>query len=255
MGSRATDMRVIGHVVTRNEMDRWLKSALPWLFEICDGNVAVYDDQSDDDIETYAGQLGVSFLRRPDGMPSFSDNEGHFRWAGWQAMERAFRPRRGDWILAVDADELLVTNQAGCGLDEVRLLLADAIGEAEERNQPSVSFEVAEVFAFDDMGWPLVRTDGYWGGITACRLAKWEPQGIFDPRKEGGGSLPSSWSRAINAHEHLELLHLGYARPEDRIAKHHRYRTGTGHNRRHVESILGRPDLSYWIGMRPPLKS
>lgn len=255
MESRAIDMRVIGHMVTRNEMHRWLTSTLPWLHEICDGNVAIYDDQSDDDIEDYASRLGVSFLRRPDGMPSFSDNEGDFRWAGWQAMERAFKPRKGDWILAVDADELLVTNEAGGSLDDVRLHLCDAIGAAEERNQRSISFDVAEVFAFDDMGWPLVRTDGYWGAITACRAGKWEFQGVFDPRKEGGGSLPSSWPRATSVHEHLELLHLGYARPEDRIAKHSRYQTGTGHNPRHVDSILGHPDLSYWIGMRPPLRS
>jgi hypothetical protein len=242
-------------MVTRNEMDRWLTSTLPWLCELCDGNVAIYDDRSEDNIETYAGEHGVSFLRRPKGMPSFTNNEGDFRWAGWMAMERAFYPRQGDWILAVDADELLVTNQAGCGAGEVRLLLADAIGEAEEHDQVSISFEVAEVFAFDDMGWPLVRTDGYWGGITTCRLAKWQPQGVFEPRKEGGGSLPSAWPRAFNAHEHLELLHLGYARPEDRIAKHSHYQATTGHNPQHVESILGHPDLRYWIGMRPPLKS
>lgn len=247
-------MRIIGHMVTRNEMDRWLTSALPWLMEICDGNVAIYDDRSDDAIEAYADKLGTSFLRRPSTMPSFRNNEGDFRWAGWMAMERAHRPRQGDWVLAVDADELLVTNQAGCGADEVRLLLADAIGEAEEYDRSSISFEVAEVFGFDDMGWPLVRTDGYWGGITACRLAKWQPQGVFASRKEGGGSLPSAWPRAIDTHKHLELLHLGYARPEDRIAKHARYRNGTGHNPRHVASILGRPDLSYWVGMRPPLK-
>jgi hypothetical protein len=248
-------MRLIGHMVTRNEMDRWLNSTLPWLAELCHGNVAIYDDQSDDDIESYAGRLGVSFKRRPDGMPSFADNEGDFRWAGWQAMERALMPRQGDWILAVDADELLVTNQAGVGLDDVRLQLLDAIGQAEEAQQRTVSFEVAEVFAFDDMGWPLVRTDGYWGGITACRLAKWHPQGVFQPQKEGGGSLPSSWPRATRVHDHLQLLHLGYARPEDRIAKRHRYRTGAGHNPRHVESILSYPDLTYWIGMRPPLSS
>jgi hypothetical protein len=241
-------------MVTRNEMDRWLTSTLPWLCELCDGNVAIYDDRSDDGIETYAATLDVSLLRRPKTMPSFSDNEGDFRWAGWMAMERAFHPRQGDWILTVDADELLVTNQAGCGAHEVRLLLADAIGEAEEREQVSLSFEVAEVFAFDDLGWPLVRTDGYWGGIAACRLAKWQPQGVFEPRKEGGGSLPSSWPRALSAHEHLELLHLGYARPEDRIAKHSRYQTVSGHDPQRVESILGRPDLKYWSGMRPPLR-
>ena len=246
-------MRLLGHMVTRNEMGRWLTSTLPWLTELCHGNVAVYDDQSDDDVESFVYDLGIPFMRRTDGVPSFSENEGTFRWSGWTYMERALRPRPGDWVLVVDADELLVTNLAGNGLDEVRLLLLDAIGEAEAANKRSISFEVAEVFGFDDMGWPLVRTDGYWGGITACRLTRWEPGGVFSPVKEGGGSIPSGWPRATEMHEHLELLHLGYARPEDRVAKHGRYQNGN-HNPRHVESILASPDLSYWVGMRPPLK-
>lgn len=247
-------MRLLGHMVTRNEMGRWLTSTLPWLAEICNGLVAVYDDQSDDDIESYIADLELPFERRPDVVPSFADNEGTFRWVGWQHMERTLAPRPGDWILTVDADELLVTNLAGTGLDDVRLFLLEAIGEAEAHSRPTLGLRVAEVFGFDDMGWPLVRTDGYWGSITACRLARWQPHGVFEARKEGGGSLPSSWPRASETVEHLELLHLGYARPEDRIAKHARYRHGTGHNRRHVESILAHPDLEYWVGMRPPLK-
>lgn len=247
-------MRLLGHMVTRNEMARYLTSTLPWLVEICAGDVAVYDDQSTDGTEHYVTELGLHYKRRPDAIASFADNEGDFRWAAWQAMERRLHPRAGDWILTVDADELLLSTTAGADLHDVVLQLIDSIADAEEAGQATITFKVAEVFQFDDMGWPLVRTDGYWGGITACRLAKWQVQGVFEPRKEGGGSLPSSWPRALVPHEQLQLLHLGYARPEDRITKHERYSHGTGHNRRHIESIFTRPELDYWVGMRPPLQ-
>jgi Glycosyl transferase family 2 len=247
-------MRIIGHMVTRNEMGRWLTTTLPWLAELCHGDVAVYDDQSTDETAKYAADLVAAFRIRPDAIPSFAENEGVFRWAAWQFMERRLAARDGDWVLVVDADELLLTNIAGGDADQVRMQLMDAIGRAEEDGHRTLTFNVAEVFEFDGMGWPLVRTDGFWGTITACRAAHWQCQGVFGARKEGGGSLPSSWRRNPRPDEHLELLHLGYARPEDRVEKHRRYSQGSGHSSRHVKSILDRPHLTHWVGMRPPLQ-
>lgn len=246
-------MRILGHMVTRNEMGRYLKTTLPWLAAVCGDNVVVYDDQSSDDTETYVTELGLHYRRRPDAIASFADNEGDFRWAAWQAMERRLHPRTGDWVLSVDADELLLSKTAGADLDDVLVQLVESVGVAEECGQQTITFRVGEVFELDDMGWPMVRTDGYWGGITACRFAKWQVQGVFEPRKEGGGSLPSSWPRALHPDGNLELLHLGYARPEDRRIKHLRYVRSGGHNRRHIESILTVPELEHWVGMRPPL--
>lgn len=245
-------MRLIGHMVIRNELDRWLTATLPWLTRLCDGNVAVYDDQSTDGTLDYAESLGIHAARRQDAIPSFTKNEGVFRWAGWQAMERALSPRAGDWILAVDADEFLVSKTVGADVTLVASQLYDAIAEAEALKQRTVTFRVAEIFGFDGMGWPLERTDGYWGSITACRLARWQVQGTFSSQQEGGGSLPSTWPRATTVDPHLELLHYGHARPEDRVVKHERYRTGTGHNPQHVASILTTPTLRHWAGMRPP---
>lgn len=248
-------MRLIGHMVTRNEMGRYLTTTLPWLAELCGGLVVVYDDQSTDGTEAYVTELGLHYRRRPDAIASFADNEGDFRWGAWQSMERTVHARAGDWVLTVDADELLLSKTAGADLHDVLVQLIESIAEAEEHDQRTITFRVAEVFDFDGMGWPLIRTDGYWGGITACRLAKWQVQGVFEPRKEGGGSLPSSWPRALEPDRQLELVHLGYARPDDRMIKYQRYLHGTGHNRRHVESILTLPELQHWVGMRPPLRT
>jgi hypothetical protein len=243
-------MRIIGHMVTRNELGRWLIVTLPWLSEICNGDVAIYDDQSDDGTDIYVRSLGLQVERRPDVVPAFVEDESIFRWAAWRAMERLLEPGPGDWILAVDADELLVSTTAGADLVLVVTQLVDTIGAAVT---DTVTFHVAEIFGFNGMGWPLTRTDGYWGAITACRLARWQPEGMFQPRREGGGSLPSTWTADTGPNGQLEIMHLGYARPEDRRVKHQRYTTGTGHNIRHVQSILEQPTLQHWAGMRPPL--
>lgn len=247
-------MRLLGHMVTRNERGRWLTSSLPWLAELCHGDVAVYDDQSEDDTLAYVAELGLHGDRRIDGMASFVENEGVFRWAAWQHMEHALSPRDGDWVLAVDADELLLSRDPTADADLVRMGTFDAIGEAVESGQSTITFTVAETFAFDGAGWPLIRTDRYWGSITAYRLARWQPGGVFDPRKEAGGSLPSAWPRCAGANERLQLLHLGYARAQDRVAKYTRYRQGRGHNPRHIQSIVETPHLTPWSGMHPPLQ-
>jgi Glycosyl transferase family 2 len=245
-------MRLIGHMVIRNELERYLTTTLPWLTKLCDGQVAVYDDQSTDGTLDYAQSLNICVARRQDAIPSFTKNEGIFRWAGWQAMERALSPRAGDWILAVDADEILVSKTVGADPTLVVTQLYETIAEAEALRQRTATFRVAEIFGFDGMGWPLERTDGYWGAITAARLARWQTQGIFEARQEGGGSLPSAWPRATTVETRLELLHYGHATSEDRTTKHERYRTGTGHNPQHVASILTVPTLRHWAGMRPP---
>jgi hypothetical protein len=208
-------MRIIGHMVIRNELGRSITTTLPCLKEICNGAVAVYDDQSTDGTDIYVKSLDIACARREDVIPAFREHESHFRWAAWRFMEQT---------------------QA-----------------AEFAGHRSISFRVAEIFGFDVDGWPMQRTDGYWATITACRLARWTHEGIFDSRTEAGGSIPSAWLRDSQQTSLVELFHLGYARPEDRVVKYERYRHGMGHNRRHVESILTEPSLTRWAGMRPLL--
>lgn len=238
-------LRLTGHMVVRNEMDRYLPETLAWLAELTDGRVLVYDDQSTDGTAAYVSGERLPLAVRPDDVPSFADDESACRQAGWQALERAFLFTAEDWILAVDADEFLVTPDARHGLEDVRQSLARAATA-----DSAVIFPVAEVFDETEDG-PLVRTDGYWSNITATRLAKWRPDGVFHPRREGGGSIPSNWPRPTAIDPGLTLLHYGYARPEDRNAKAMRYRSSSGHNPVHIDSITRPPRLVKWNGMTP----
>jgi Glycosyl transferase family 2 len=245
-------MRILGHMVTKNEMGRLLTCSLPWLCRLTDGHVAVYDDQSDDDTVTYARrELEVAVVRRPGGATPFSEDESAFRRDGWGFMERALQPEPGDWVLAVDADEFLVTTDPSHTESDVKSELESLVEALEMGEQAGVTFRVPEVFARDASGWPQIRTDGYWGNILARRLVKWRPGGAFHPRREGGGSVPSNWPCGPTPARSLALLHFGYATPEDQSERHARYSRGIGHNPVHVDSIRRPPSLTRWTGMTP----
>lgn len=235
--------RIIGHMVTRNELDRYLRATIQWLREITDAQF-VYDDRSTDETAEYLDRQRIPFIVRPEEAPSFAEDESALRAAAWIAMEDVHQPNETDWILCVDADEFVVAIPPA----ETREVLTDTIERHTQTR--AVTLPVKEVFAFKEDNTPLVRTDGYWGSIQACRLVQWRPDGQFPPRIEGGGSVPTAWTAGATINEDLVIMHLGYVRPEDRKAKHARYSHTGGHNPRHVASILELPSLTPWDDMR-----
>jgi glycosyltransferase involved in cell wall biosynthesis len=242
----ARTTRILGHMVTHNELGRYLPATLDWLVDICD-TVVAYDDGSTDGTVDFLRASPVHLGCRPADAPSFSRDESALRAAAWKHLERVAQPQSTDWVLCIDADEFLVADDPASDLNEE---ITDAVEEASRAGAQSISFEVAEVF--DTSGpQPMVRTDGYWGEISACRLVRWRDKGRFDPRREGGGSVPSSWISWRHMATRLHLLHLGYATPEDRKARFMRYSAGAGHNPRHITSILQPPSLVPWTGMTP----
>lgn len=198
----------------KNEADRYLRESLGSLMHWADHTV-VFDDASTDDSVQIAESLGAEVYVRSDGDPSFLEHEGEFRQAAWESMG----DRTGDWIISLDADEFLT--------GDVRALCSGR----------TKSFKVTEIFdVINDK--PMRRTDGYWDQITAARLCEWTPQSQFVNRKMGCGSLPEAAMARIEHVDFPEITHFGYAREEDRIAKHQRYVGDRGHNPKHVASIL-----------------
>lgn len=238
--NRAT--RIIGHMVTRNEMGRYLAGTTRWLQEITDVQY-VYDDRSIDGTFGFVQRAATPVGLRSQGDPSFEDDESAFRANAWRAMEMHHAPTPNDWILCVDADEFFVAPRP----DATREALTDLVQRHHDAG--AVTFPVHEVFGFDDDHTPLLRVDGYWGQIEACRLVRWRPHAEFAPRVQGGGSVPAGWA-ASAATDDVAIMHLGYARATDRTTKHARYSKTAGHNPRHVSSILEPPKLVRWEGMR-----
>lgn len=242
-------MRLIGHVVARNEERRYLRPCLEWLGRIVHKTV-FFDDLSTDGTAKVAREMGCHVVSRLASEPSFAEDESAFRQLGWEALGEVAEPN--DWVLLIDADEFLVStgpSPNGFPGSEHHMVMAN-VDLALTEGVNGLWLDVAEIWSLQDEC-ALQRVDGYWAGITACRLVRYQEGGEFASRKEGGGSAPTYatpvWSNAIG----LKLLHLGYARAEDRRSKHARYSKGRGHNPKHVASIVEQPLLRQWEGPIP----
>lgn len=234
-------MRIITTMVVKNEADRYLGACLVWAKTFSD-EIAVYDDQSTDDTVDVCINLGALTAVRPNDVPSFLEHEGRFREEAWRWMESATEPQVGDWILSLDADELLV-DQRG----ELRGI-QDDIQAAASFNADVIAYNIPEIFA--GAGGTLYRrVDGYWGSITGARLAAWRPGAKFADRQMASGSLPVGGPQFLSSD--ANILHLGYLDAQDRRAKHDRYIALPGHSSEHVESILAPGMLEAWDGPLP----
>lgn len=220
-------MRVVAHMVTRNEEGRWLDLVLPRLLSQF-GEVAVYDDASTDETRAVARELGAVVHRREHVDAAFTTNEGQFRADAWRWCIRALDLRPDDVIVVVDADEAII------GQDDPAALIA-----AFARNvdiDVGLRVRVREVWGFD-LHEPLVRTDGQWAKLEVARVGRagWEPR-FMERHAFASGAVPGA-KRLTVPIENLAIAHLGYATPADRRARLLRYRGDRGHNQRHVESI------------------
>lgn len=233
----------MGQLVTRNEYSRWLDCCLFWNVPILDG-VHVYDDQSRDATVAVADSHGCKVTRRPDGVPPLMVHEGRFREAAWRAFEAALEPEPGDFVLAFDADEFLVS--LADEMDSVQ----QACLQASEDGAVGIMLSIPEIFDLSDQGTrPSIRMDGYWPTIEGIRLFEWRPGGRFADLPLGSGSAPTYVSAGpINSIQGMWLLHYGYAVKADREEKYERYRAMPGHAPGHVASIVQEPVLRLWDG-------
>jgi len=227
-------MRIWGVMVTRNEADRYLLPVLNALDPIVD-DLFILDDESTDNTVAIAKDWGASVL--PAKTP-FMKNESLCREEALHAMETLFDPRVGDWVLSLDADEMLAFE----GDPRKRMEELAALGK-------SIRFRVAEVFRVED-GKPFIRTDGFWGDIDGVRFYPWHNGGTFENKTLAGGSIPTYAQNNVYRVTDPVILHYGYAREEDRVKKYARYIGTSGHNTAHVDSILRPPTLKAWKGSR-----
>jgi glycosyltransferase involved in cell wall biosynthesis len=234
-----------------NEVDRYLQSVLTHLLPLVD-SAFVYDDQSTDDSFDMAADMGAEVRTSISG---FLEHEGKFRQEMWWEFERVMSPREGDWVLAIDADEYLTTQNADCtSASQLAIELMMTIKAAEAAGHISVRLPVPEAFALEN-GVASVRIDGLWATVAGPRLFQYRPNGSFRQVPMGCGSEPSYVSAAgpgYMAHD-MELLHVGYAHPDDVAAKYKRYTSleAHGHNDAHIESIISQPVLHEYLGMPP----
>lgn len=238
---------IIGSMVVKNEEDRYLEKCLEWNTRFFDA-LFVYDDQSTDNTVEIAEKFGTVVVR-DDDVPSFIEHEGRFRQAAWRAMRSHMNPGSDDFILSFDADEFLVADS-----EDVRAAIDQSVNALRPMHS-GVLINFKEVFNIADDGTLMYRTDGFWNRINGSRLFRFVPDDAFRDVPMGCGSEPLYVSRGKHSEAlgGLRFLHLGYAKKDDRIAKHKRYSSlaDSGHNNQHVASIVKHSQLSVWHGINP----
>lgn len=232
---------IIGSMVIKNEIDRYLEASLTKLIASCQ-KVFVADDGSDDGSAELAEKLGAKVWRNTG--TSFKENESVFRQAAWDQMAKMFKLKETDWVLSLDADEYFIGN-----LTKLKELLKIA------QHRTCFSMPIPEVWETEPL---QVRVDGFWRGNYNRRFAKYNPNLKFRDVPMGCGSVPSN-GPSTELSMQLGILHFGYANEDDRQAKHDFYKSlpAHGHNQGHIDSIITKPKLEhldinvdFWRGIK-----
>lgn len=237
-----TEPKIFGLVSIKNEAHRYLQSML-WNLNWLVDEIFVYDDQSTDDSFEIANEtINAGMVVRSTGNSTFAHHEGDFRKEAWDQFCWNLRPQPNDWIVALDADEFLVSTTETSTYYTLRQEVKNA-GAVD-----AMRVAIPEVWATDPV---QIRIDGYWNRNRHQRIYRNSTKTKFLDKVAGSG--PSTVSARYPADTYsLEILHYGYADPEDLKAKYERYSAGAhGHNNKHIESIPDTPVLKEYVGNVP----
>jgi len=225
-------MRVIAHmVVGPGEHARYLRDVLE--------RITWWADDIHVSLDIDAGQEEFALVSNvtPHGrfLPlTWKSSEGKFRQAAWEDMEALVRPEAGDYIMCIDADEVVVQH------DMIKSAVEAFAGQR-------LGFRFHEMWGQD-----VYRVDGQWKPYVAYVLFPYRQGGRIRDRDMACGREPTYVGSVQRKDSPIaDLLHYGYARQEDREAKHTRYTTldaGRYHSGSHIASILYPPSLEDWGG-------
>lgn len=224
---------IIAQMIGKNESSRYLDDVLSRLSAQVD-KIIFTDDCSDDDTIEVASKYAEVF-KTPE--PLFSVHEGKLRAFAWANLERF--ASLGDWVIAVDCDEMLYH------IDEMPV--RDVIN--------SSAHDVINVRFYHMWNETHYRVDKLWAPNNSSRIFRYKEGGMFLNRELACGSEPTyvaDWIKARNfwVNSKLVMQHLGYMKDEDKQAKFDRYSNidgGKFHNINHINSIVDKdPVLINW---------
>ncbi len=223
-------------MLVRNEAGRHLGRVLEHAAAYID-NAVILDDASDDETVDVCQKAleGVPLTIVSNPEPRF-DNEVGLRKQQWDLVVST----RPDWILVLDADEML-EERAG---PVIRGLM----------NQPFYDHYSFRLYDF----WSPThyREDPYWQAHKRhlILLVRYQPGFAYTWQETPihCGRLPSNIALLPGARTGLRVKHLGWATAQDREAKYRRYKALDPDGRfgvpQQYESILDpRPNLVEWI--------
>lgn len=224
---------IYAQMVGRNESTRFLEPVLQRLSEQVD-KIIFTDDCSTDNTPEIASKYAEVFST-PE--PMFTVHEGRLRAFAWSNLQQFAEV--GDWILAIDCDEMLYH------VDD--LDLKSVLSKSE--------FDVVNVRFYHMWNETHYRVDKLWSPNNSSRIFRFKDNAGFNNKALACGSEPTYVPQLIRArnywvHSGLVMQHLGYIRDEDKQSKYERYSTldgGQFHNLNHINSIIDpNPVLIQW---------
>ncbi len=228
--------KVIAQMVGRNESERFLKDVLERLSKQVD-EIVFTDDCSDDDTAEIAANY-ANVYKTPKRM--FNVHEGRLRKYAWLNLEN--HAKEGDWIIAIDCDEMLYDIDNIDGLD-----VKSVLNKSEK--------DVVNVRFYHMWNQTQYRVDKLWAPTNSSRIFRYLNGGTFFDRELACGSEPTYVLNMLKQNNFwinsgLIMKHLGYVHDEDKKSKYERYSQldgGKFHNINHINSIVDEnPVLIDW---------
>jgi glycosyltransferase involved in cell wall biosynthesis len=228
--------KIIAQMVGRNEANKYLPAVLERLKSQVD-EIVFTDDCSDDDTVEVASEY-ANVYKTPK--PMFTTHEGRLRRYAWLNLEN--HATEGDWIIAIDCDEMLY-DSSDITKTDVRQIL-----NSSEKDVVNVRF----YHMWNDTQY---RVDKLWAPNNSSRIFRFMSGATFRDRALACGSEPTYVTDLINqrnyfVNSNLIMQHLGYIKDEDKQSKYERYSTidgGEFHALNHINSIVDpNPVLINW---------
>lgn len=223
-------------MLVRNEAGRYLRKVLEHAAQYVDAAVILDDASEDETVEVCKQALGsipVTIVSNPK--PGFH-NEVALRKQQWELVVST----NPDWILVLDADEMLE--------ERAKFVIRDLI------NQPFYDHYSFRLYDFWDP--THYRDDRYWQAHKTYRvfLVRYQPKFKYTWQETPlhCGRLPNNIGLLPGARSDLRVKHFGWASPADREAKYQRCKTLDPNARygirQQYESILDpTPNLVEWV--------
>jgi len=228
--------KIIAQMVGRNEASKYLPEVLERLKSQVD-EIVFTDDCSDDNTAEIASKY-ANVYKTPK--PMFTTHEGRLRRYAWLNLEN--HAAEGDWIIAIDCDEMLY-DSSDISKTEIKQIL-----NSSEKDVVNVRF----YHMWNDNQY---RVDKLWAPNNSSRIFRFMSGAMFRDRALACGSEPTYVTDLINqrnyfVNSNLIMQHLGYIKDEDKQSKYERYSTldgGEFHALNHINSIVDpNPVLINW---------
>ena len=231
-----SQQKIIAQMVGRNEASKYLPEVLERLKSQVD-EIVFTDDCSDDNTAEVASKY-ANVYKTPK--PMFTTHEGRLRRYAWLNLEN--HAAEGDWIIAIDCDEMLYDSS-----DITKTDIRQILNSSEK--------DVVNVRFYHMWNNTQYRVDKLWAPNNSSRIFRFMSGAMFRDRALACGSEPTYVTDLINqrnyfVNSNLIMQHLGYIKDEDKQSKYERYSTldgGEFHALNHINSIVDpNPVLINW---------